>query len=156
MIKIRPEQINMSQTDFENMHKNLDNFYNSNLYDSKKFSIFLEKLNIAVSKCVGKSKEEKLNEINKVIFPYMYTGSKNCRETTSKLIAVAYIDNDVIFHEAFQGGKNNFSEYIKCLVASRYTKNNTERLLLENEIYAIKRSMSEMRYYRNNPPDREM
>lgn len=156
MISIRPEQINMNQKDFQDFHKNLDNFYNSNLYDNDKFAKFIDKLNAEVLKYKGQSKEAKLNAINKLIIPYMCAGSQNCKDITSKLVAVAYLDNDVFFHEAFQGGKNNFSSYIKCLVASRYTKDNSERMLLENEIYAIKRNMSEMRYYRNNPPDRFM
>ena len=135
-------------------------FYNNTMFEEEQFEAFKKGLEEVEAIITGFDKKEKMEELAKYFEKFIYSEkypnlSKKQVKKVCQIIAATYLFNKELFNEAFQGGKVNFSDYVKYFVASCTTKDNAEKLLLDEEMRLTLKSMAEMRYYRHNPPDRE-
>lgn len=146
------------QSFIDNCHK----FYNNTLYEQSGYDTFTKGLEEVDARIAGLDKTEQMEELAKYFLTYIYskdeptTFKTSYQVETSRIIATIYLYNKEIFKQAFEGGKVNFSDYVQCFVESCTTKDNTVKLLMDDQMHSTIRSMAEMRYYRHNPPDREM
>lgn len=145
----------------EEIKSHCEFFYNNTMYEEEQFETFKKGLKEVEDHIVDLDKKAKMEELAKYFVTFIHSEkypniSESQVQKSSQIIAATYLYNNNIFNEAFQGGKVNFSDYIKYFIASCTTKDNAERLIMDEQMRLTKRSMAEMRYYRHNPPDREM
>lgn len=151
---------NSLHLNFQPLIDDCQNFYNSTMYEQSDYEIFTKGLEEVEGRIAGLDKKEQMEELAKYFETFMGTNANSrpfaTEEKSSQIIAAVYLYNKEIFKQAFEGGKVNFSDYVQCFVESCTTKDNTVKLLMDAEMDKTIKSMAEMRYYRHNPPDREM
>lgn len=152
---IRAQQLKMNELDKSIFESILKKFYKSYLYNKEDYDEFVNELNnLNNTKSLDKSN---IIKISKYIYEIIERAEPNfpslLLEKASEVIACAYLTNNKIFEMSFEGGMNNFTNYIETFIASNTTNNSKEVLLYKEELYSIIKKMEENRHFIHNPPD---
>lgn len=153
MFIITPKQLNISDIQYREFENDLFSFYKTVLSNESAYNSFVKNLQNLINNSKQLSQKDKAKNIANYIKSQIFYIDEKSADFTSTAIAAAYLNNEELFSNAYMGGRVSFSDYMKCFVASKLTKDNTEELLLKNQLVEITREMGQMRYYYFNPPD---
>ena len=151
MININYNQLGLDYGQFRGLEINLQEFYKTVLLKNESFQNFSEKLKLLTAQNINNSTKIKMANYSNFFLSYILNNDYN--ELTSKIIASLYLNDNGIFEKCFMGGKCNFSDYIKCVMAINLSTNPTVKLLLKDQLINIEKDIKMLKHYETIAPD---
>ena len=151
MINIKYTQLGLDYNQFRGLEINLQEFYKTVLLKNECFQNFSKKLKFLTSRNINNSTKIKMANYSNFFLSYILNNDYN--ELTSKIIASLYLNDNDIFEKCFMGGKCNFSNYVKCVMAINLSTNATVKLILKDQLISIEKDIRMLKYYATTAPD---